>query len=236
MSTPHNEAVKGDIAKTVLMPGDPLRAKFIAETYLENVHQFNAVRNMFGYTGEYKGHKVSVMGSGMGMPSIGIYCYELYNFYDVENIIRVGTCGSMQKDIHIKDVIIAQGACTDSNWANQYELPGTFSAISSYSLLEKAVTKAKEMKLKYYVGNVFSSDVFYGATNHNEDWGKMGCLAVEMESYALFCTAAYLGKKALGIFTVSDSVVAKETPTTPQERQKSFTDMMEIALEVALED
>ena len=144
MSTPHNQANKGDIAKTVLMPGDPLRAKYLAETYLENVKQFNATRSMFGYTGTYKGKEVSIMGSGMGMPSIGIYSYELFHFYDVENIIRIGSCGSFKEDVHLRDIIIVQGACTDSNYAHQYELPGTYSAISDYSLLEKAVEKAKE--------------------------------------------------------------------------------------------
>ena len=154
MSTPHNQANKGDIAKTVLMPGDPLRAKYLAETYLENVKQFNATRSMFGYTGTYKGKEVSIMGSGMGMPSIGIYSYELFHFYDVENIIRIGSCGSFKEDVHLRDIIIVQGACTDSNYAHQYELPGTYSAISDYSLLEKAVEKAKEKNLTYHVGNV----------------------------------------------------------------------------------
>ena len=152
MSTPHNQANKGDIAKTVLMPGDPLRAKYLAETYLENVKQFNATRSMFGYTGTYKGKEVSIMGSGMGMPSIGIYSYELFHFYDVENIIRIGSCGSFKEDVHLRDIIIVQGACTDSNYAHQYELPGTYSAISDYSLLEKAVEKAKEKNLTYHVG------------------------------------------------------------------------------------
>ena len=225
MATPHNEAKKGDIAKTVLMPGDPLRAKYLAETYLEDVVQFNAVRNMFGYTGTYKGKKISIMGSGMGMPSIGIYSYELFTQYDVENIIRIGSAGSMQKNVHIRDVIIAQGSCTDSNFAHQYELPGTFSAISSYSLLEKAVTLAKD---------VLASDIFYHAdTTSVEKWSRMGVLAVEMESYALFATAAYLGKNALTLLTISDSLVNDEPETTAQEREKTFTAMMEVALEIA---
>ena len=215
MSTPHNQANKGDIAKTVLMPGDPLRAKYLAETYLENVKQFNATRSMFGYTGTYKGKEVSIMGSGMGMPSIGIYSYELFHFYDVENII-----------------IIVQGACTDSNYAHQYELPGTYSAISDYSLLEKAVEKAKEKNLTYHVGNVLSSDLFYHADNKADKWIKMGCLATEMESYALFANAAYAGKKALTLLTVSDSLVSNEE-TTAEEREKTFTAMMEVALEIA---
>ena len=234
MATPHNEAKKGDIAKTVLMPGDPLRAKYLAETYLEDVVQFNAVRNMFGYTGTYKGKKISIMGSGMGMPSIGIYSYELFTQYDVENIIRIGSAGSMQKDVHIRDVIITQGSCTDSNFAHQYELPGTFSAISSYSLLEKAVTLAKEKKINYHVGNVLASDIFYHAdTTSTEKWSRMGVLAVEMESYALFTTAAYLGKNALTLLTISDSLVNDEPETTAEEREKTFTAMMEVALEIA---
>lgn len=233
MSTPHNEAKIGDIAKTVLMPGDPLRAKFLAETYLEDVHQFNGVRNMLGYTGTYKGKKVSIMGSGMGMPSIGIYSYELFNEYGVESIIRIGSCGSLQKNIHLRDIIIAQGACTDSRFAHQYELPGTFSAISSFELLEKAVCLAKEKGVTYHVGNTISSDVFYHAdAGSSEKWASMGCLGVEMEAYALFATAAYFKKKALTILTVSDSLVSNEV-TTAQEREKTFTAMMEIALELA---
>lgn len=233
MSTPHNQATKGEIAKTVLMPGDPLRAKFLAETYLENVKMFNTVRNMLGFTGTYKGKEVSIMGSGMGMPSIGIYSHELFSQYGVENIIRIGSCGSFQKDVHIRDVIIVQGSCTDSNFAHQYELPGTYSAISSYALLEQAVTKAKEKGINYHVGNVLASDVFYHAdTGTTETWAKMGCLGVEMESYALFATAAYLGKNALTLLTVSDSLVSLEE-TTPEEREKTFTAMMEVALEIA---
>ena len=216
MSTPHNQANKGDIAKTVLMPGDPLRAKYLAETYLENVKQFNATRSMFGYTGTYKGKEVSIMGSGMGMPSIGIYSYELFHFYDVENIIRIGSCGSFKEDVHLRDIIIVQGACT----------------ISDYSLLEKAVEKAKEKNLTYHVGNVLSSDLFYHADNKADKWIKMGCLATEMESYALFANAAYAGKKALTLLTVSDSLVTNEE-TTAEEREKTFTAMMEVALEIA---
>ena len=231
MATPHNQANKGDIAKTVLMPGDPLRAKYLAETYLEDVHQFNATRNMFGYTGTYKGKKVSIMGSGMGMPSIGIYSYELYHFYDVDNIIRIGSCGAFKEDVHLRDIVIVQGACT-SNYAHQYELPGTFSAISDFGLLEKAVALAKEKQVPYHVGNILSSDLFYHADNKADKWIKMGCLATEMESYALFCNAAYAGKKALTLLTVSDSLVTKEE-TTPEEREKTFTAMMEIALEIA---
>lgn len=235
MSTPHNQAKKGEIAKTVLMPGDPLRAKFLAEKYLENVVEFNSVRNMLGFTGEYKGKKVSIMGSGMGMPSIGIYCHELYTQYDVENIIRIGSCGSLKEDVHMRDIIIAQGACTDSNFAAQYNLGGTFSAISSFDLLEKAVQKAKLNDVNYHVGNILSSDIFYNAEGSNLKWAKAGCLGVEMESYALFTTAAYLNKKALTLLTVSDSLVTSEE-TTAQEREQTFTAMMEIALEVAYEE
>lgn len=233
MATPHNQASLGEIAKTVLMPGDPLRAKFLAETYLQNVKQFNSVRNMFGYTGTYKGKEISIMGSGMGMPSIGIYSYELFNQYGVENIIRIGSCGSFKEEVHLRDVIIVQGCCTDSNFAHQYELPGTYSAISDYSLLERAVDQAKKMNINYHVGNILSSDIFYHADQGTvEKWASMGCLGVEMESYALFATAAYLNKKALTLLTVSDSLVSNEK-TSAQEREKTFTAMMEIALEIA---
>lgn len=233
MATPHNQATKGEIAKTVLMPGDPLRAKFLSETYLENVKQFNTVRNMFGYTGTYKGKEVSIMGSGMGMPSIGIYSYELFSQYDVENIIRIGSCGSFKENVHLRDIIIVQGCCTDSNFAHQYELPGTYSAISSYALLERAVNEAKEKDVVYHVGNVLASDIFYHADQGSvEKWASMGCLGVEMESYALFATAAYLNKRALTLLTVSDSLVSNEE-TSPEEREKTFTAMMEIALEIA---
>ncbi len=233
MSTPHNEAKKGEIAKTVLMPGDPLRAKYLAETYLEDVKIFNTVRNMLGYTGTYKGKKVSIMGSGMGMPSIGIYSYELYTQYDVDNIIRIGSCGALKEHVHLRDIIIAQGACTDSNFAHQYELSGTFSALSSYDLLEKAVMLAKEKQVNYHVGNIISSDIFYHADQDSAaKWASMGCLGVEMEAYGLFATAAYLNKKALTILTVSDSLVSNEV-TTSEEREKTFTSMMEIALDLA---
>ena len=233
MSTPHNQAQKGEIAKTVLMPGDPLRAKFLAEHYLEDVHQFNAVRNMFGYTGFYHGKKVSIMGSGMGQPSIGIYAHELFTQYDVEAIIRIGSCGSLQKDVHLRDIIIVQGSCTDSNFAHQFELPGTYSAISSYDLLEKAVEQAKLKGASYHVGNVIASDFFYHAdANSAEKWASVGCLGVEMESYALFMNAAYAKKKAMTLLTVSDHLFLKED-TTPQEREKTFHDMMEVALEIA---
>ena len=182
MSTPHNEASVGEIAKTVLMPGDPLRAKFLADTYLTEVKQFNSVRNMLGYTGNYKGKKVSIMGSGMGMPSMGIYSYELFSQYGVETIIRIGSCGSFRKDVCLRDIIIVQGCCTDSNFAHQYELPGIYSAISDFDLLEKAVMKARQLNASYHVGNVLSSDIFYHAnSNTTEKWVSVGCLGVEME-------------------------------------------------------
>ena len=233
MSTPHNSAEKGQIAKTVLMPGDPLRAKFIAETFLENPVQFNAVRNMFGYTGTYKGKTISVMGSGMGMPSIGIYSYELFNFYDIDNIIRIGTAGSIHPDLKIRNVVLAMGACTDSNYGAQYELPGTFAPIASFELLRKAVKVIEEMgNIGYKVGNVVSSDVFYSDRQTTAAWQKMGALAIEMESAALYMNAARAGKNALTICTISDSLVTGEV-TTAEERQTSFDDMMKIALEIA---
>lgn len=231
MPTPHNQALEGEIAKTVLMPGDPLRAKFIADTFLKDVKQFNTVRNMFGYTGTYKGKRVSVMGSGMGMPSIGIYSYELYDKYGVERIIRIGSAGSYTKDCKLFDIVIAQGACTNSNWAHQYQLPGVLSAIASYNVLEEAVNASKKIKVPYHVGNILSSDVFYNDQPETwKKWAKLGCLAVEMESYALYCNAAYLGKEALCILTISDSFITHEE-TTAEQRQNSFTKMMEVALD-----
>lgn len=233
MATPHNSAKMGDFAETVLLPGDPLRAKFIADNFLEDVVQVNTVRNMFGYTGYYKGKKVSVMGSGMGMPSIGIYCYELYAFYGVKTIIRVGSCGAYVPECKLYDIIIAQGACTNSNWAHQYGLPGTYSAIADFDILKRAYDVAKERGYRTHVGNILSSDIFYNDQPEVwQKWAKMGCLGVEMESYALYCTAAALGKKALCILTVSDSLVSHEE-TTAEERQNSFKQMMEVALEVA---
>ena len=232
MSTPHNQATRGDFAETVLMPGDPLRAKFIAETFLEDVKEVNAVRNMFGYTGYYKGKKVSVMGSGMGMPSIGIYSYELFTQYDVKRIIRIGSCGSYKEDVKVRDVIIAVGSSTNSSWADHYKLSGTFSAIATYDLVEKAVASAKARNVRYHVGQVLASDIFYAPYGEEwKKWAQMGVLGVEMESYALYCNAAYLHKKALTILTVSDSFTSHKE-TTAEERQNSFTQMMEIALEL----
>jgi purine-nucleoside phosphorylase len=233
MATPHIAANKGDIAETILLPGDPLRAKFIADTFLEDVVQFNTTRNMFGYTGTYKGKKISVMGTGMGIPSIGIYSYELIHFYGVKNLIRVGSCGALQKDLKLYDVIFGMGASTNSNYAHQYNLPGTFSATASWELLSKAKKVADEKNIPVTVGNILSSDTFYSADETEaQRWAKMNVLAVEMEAYALYCNAAAAGVNALCILTVSDSIVNKEE-TTAEEREKSFTRMMEIALELA---
>ncbi len=232
MATPHNSAQKGDVASTVIMAGDPLRVKFMAENFLENPVQFNTVRNMFGYTGTYKGKRVSVMGHGMGIPSIAIYCYELFNFYDVKQIIRTGTCGSIQKGMEIGDVVIAQGACTDSNFLTQFNLPGPYSCIASYDLLEGAVQKCKELGYTHWVGNVVSSDIFYDEGENWRKWQKMGILAIEMESTALYAYAARFRKKALTILTVSDSIVEKQE-TTPEQRQTAFTKMMDVAFSLA---
>lgn len=232
--TPHIECKEqGIIAETVLLPGDPLRAKFIADTFLEDVVQFNTVRNMFGYTGTYKGKKISVMGSGMGIPSIGIYSYELIHFYGVKNLIRIGSCGSIREDVKIRDVIIGMGACTNSNYAAQYELPGTYAPIASWELLNKAVTVANEKGIDVKVGNILSSDTFYDAQKDSwKKWASMGVMGIEMEAAALYMNAAYAGVNALCILTVSDSLVTHEL-TTAEERQNTFTQMMEIALELA---
>ena len=233
MSTPHNAAKVEDIAKTVLMPGDPLRAKFIAETFLENPVCINTVRNMLGYTGTYKGRKVTVMGGGMGMPSVGIYTYELFNFYDADDIIRIGSCGSYRDDVKLGGLMIAQGACTDSNYAHNYNLPGTFAPIADFGLLRKAVEVAESKNIDVAVGNVLSSDIFYNdADDVNERWAKMGVMCVEMEAAALYMNAARAGKKALCILTVSDQIFTDEH-LSAEERQTSFKSMMEVALELA---
>lgn len=233
MSTPHNHAQKGDIAKTVLLPGDPLRAKFIAETFLENPVQYNTVRNMYGYTGTYKGKRLSVQGTGMGMPSIGIYAHELIHTYGCENLIRIGSAGSMSKELPLRHIVFGMGACTNSNFAIQYNLPGTFAPIASYQLLEKAVDLAKQKKVPYAVGNILSSDIFYNADETTtERWAKMGVLAVEMEAAALYMEAAAAGVNALAMVTISDNLITGEE-TTADERQNTFTQMMEIALELA---
>lgn len=230
--TPHNSAKKGDIAKKVLMPGDPLRAKYIAETYLENPVCFNTVRNMLGYTGTYNGEEVSVMGGGMGIPSIGIYSYELFNFYDVDKVIRIGSAGALQDDVELMDVVIGMGACTDSNYAYQYGLPGTFAPIADYSLVKRAAEAAEEQGTPVKVGNILSSDVFYNADSTvNDRWRSMGVLAVEMEAAALYMNAAAAGKKALCMLTISD-LIYKEGNLTAEERQLGFKKMMEIALAI----
>ncbi|MHC9869382.1 purine-nucleoside phosphorylase [Corynebacterium diphtheriae] len=232
-STPHINPKGVDIAETVLLPGDPLRAKFIADTYLEDVVQFNSVRNMLGFTGTYQGTPVSVVGSGMGMPSIGIYSYELINFFDARNVIRVGSIGAMQKDIDLYEIIVAASASTDSNFLEQYNLPGTYAPTASWTLLRAFVDEADRKGKKVHVGNILSSDVFYNADNTvNERWARMGVLGVEMESAALYSIAAYAGANALGVFTVSDNLFTGAR-TTAEERESAFTDMMELALPLA---
>ena len=226
--TPHIGAKFGEIAETVIMAGDPLRAKFMAEKFLENPVQFNQVRGMLGFTGTYKGKRVSVMGHGMGMPSIGIYTYELYNFYGVKTIIRVGSAGSINMDLHIGDIAIAMGACTNSNYVHQYELPGTYAPIADFSLVRAAAEACERFGYNYKVGNVFSSDTFYSDNPQNDKWIKMGVLAVEMEIAALYMNAARSGKNALGICTISDHILTGEA-TTAEERQTTFTHMMDVA-------
>lgn len=236
MSTPHNEAKKGEIAKRVLMCGDPLRAKFIAENFLDDYKLVNTVRNMYCYTGHYKGKEVSVAGSGMGIPSMAIYSYELYNEYDVDTIIRVGTAGAYQKEIELGDIVIALGACTNSNFGIQFNLDGQYCAIASYGLVEKGVKIAKENNYKYHVGNIFCSDIFYDENKENwKKWANMGVLAVEMESYALYLNAAKAGKKALTVLSVSDSFITNEKAST-EVRQNGFTKMMKLALELACDE
>lgn len=232
MSTIHIAAEVGDIAKTVLLPGDPLRAKFIAENFLEDARCFNEVRNMFGFTGTYKGKEVSVMGTGMGCPSIGIYSYELIRHFGCENLIRIGSCGGLQENIELGDILFAMGASTNSNYADQYNLAGTFSAIADFELLETAVTKAREKGYPFRVGNTFCSDVFY-RSDDLAAWKKMGILGVEMETFALYCNATAGKAKALGMFTVSDNLQTGEHLSS-EERQTGFTHMMEVALETAL--
>ena len=226
--TPHIGAKLGDIAKTVIMAGDPLRAKLMAERYLENPVLFNNVRGMLGYTGKHNGKEVSVMGHGMGIPSIGIYTYELFNFYGVETIIRVGSCGSRQMYVNLGDLVIAQGSCTDSSYAQQYNLNGTFAPIADFDLCRRAADACEKFGYKYHVGNVFSADSFYCEDERKANWTKMGVLADEMEAPALYINAARLGKKALVICTVSDHILTGEA-TTAEERQNTFTKMMDVA-------
>ena len=230
--TPHNNANIDDFAKTVLMPGDPLRAKFIAENFLEDPVLVNGVRGINGYTGMYDGKIVSVMASGMGMPSIGIYSYELFNFYGVENIIRIGSAGAISDEVNLRDIVIGMAACTNSNYAAQFALPGTYAPIADYKLLRQAVEVAEERGVDVKVGNLLSSDTFYDDSERLSDWRKMGVLAVEMESAALYMNAARSGKNALCICTVSDCPFTGES-CTAEERQNTFTEMIEIALKVA---
>lgn len=232
--TPHISAQKGEFAKTVLMPGDPLRAKFIAETFLEKARLVNNIRGIGGYTGFYQGKEVSVMASGMGMPSMGIYSYELFHFYEVDHIIRIGTAGAIRADLKLRDVVAGMGACTNSSFAKQYQLPGDYAPIASYRMLQTAVDTAKQQGIDLIVGNLYSSDTFY---DEREDsllrWQKMGVLAVEMEAAALYMNAALSGKEALAICTISDCPLTGESSTS-EERQSSFTQMMEIALQTAV--
>ena len=227
--TPHIGAREGEIADRVIMAGDPLRAKFMAERFLENPVQYNAVRGMLGFTGTYKGKRVSVQGHGMGMPSIGIYSYELFNFYGVKRIIRTGSAGSINAGVKMGDVVIGMGSCTDSNYASQYGLPGTFAPIADFGLVRAAVEKAEELGVRYKVGNLLASDFFYGDDADSwKQWQKMGVLAVEMEAAALYMNAARCGGEALCICTLSDSLVTGEA-CSAEERQTSFTNMMDIA-------
>lgn len=230
--TPHISAKLGDFAETVLMPGDPLRSKFIAENFLDNPVLVNNVRGVQGYTGTYKGKKVSVMASGMGMPAIGIYSHELFNFYDVKNIIRIGTAGGLMPEVKVKDIVMGLACVTNSNWAAQYEIPATIPAVCSYELLKKAEKCALDLGVQPHIGTIFSSDVFYDNTRDYDKWRAMGVKAVEMEAAALYMEAARAGKNALCICTVSDHMVTGESCSS-EERQNSFTKMMEIALETA---
>ena len=233
--TPHINATPEDFAKTVLMPGDPLRSKFIAENFLTDARLINNVRGVQGYTGTYEGTRVSVMASGMGMPSIGIYSYELFNFFGVENIIRIGSAGSIHMDVKVRDIVFAMGASTNSNYGRQFELPGTFAPIADYQLLKTAIEQADAVGANYHVGNVLSSDTFYDAQEDaNDYWIKMGVLCIEMETAALYMNAAKAGKRALGLFTVSDHILTHEA-LDAEARQNTFTQMMEVALKTAKE-
>jgi purine-nucleoside phosphorylase len=232
--TPHNAAKYGEIAKSVLMAGDPLRAKFMAEKYLENPVCYNSIRGMLGYTGTYKGKSISIQGHGMGIPSIGIYTYELFNFYDVETIIRVGSAGAIHPDLKIGDIVVGMGACTNSNYAEQYNLGGTFAPIADFDLMRQAVVEAEKLGYRFKVGNLYSSDIFYDDDeNRLKRWQKMGVLAVEMEAPALYMNAARAGKKALCICTISDCPFTAEA-TSAEQRQIGFTNMMEVALKTII--
>jgi purine-nucleoside phosphorylase len=231
--TPHIKPNGVEIAETILLPGDPLRAKYIAENFLEDVVQFNKVRNMFGYTGTYKGKRISVMGTGMGMPSMCLYSWELIHTFGVKNLIRVGTCGAYHKNVNLYDIIFAMGACTDSNYINNFGLNGTFSSIASYELLEKAKKVADEKGQEVHIGNILTGDSFYVPhPEFGKNWLDMGLLCGDMETAGLYINAAYAGVNALSIMTVSDHIV-KDEHTTTEERETAFTKMMEIALELA---
>ncbi len=229
----HIGAKKGEIAETILLPGDPLRAKYIAENFLENVHCYNEIRNMFGYTGTYKGERISVQGTGMGVPSISIYINELMQEYDVQNLIRVGTCGAIQKDVQVRDVILAMSASTDSQM-NRLTFGGVdYAPTADFDLLLKAYETGREKGLNLKVGNVFTTDMFYNDNAEHEKWARYRILAVEMETAALYTLAAKFGRKALSILTVSDHIMTGEA-TTAEERQTSFNDMIELALETVI--
>ncbi len=239
--TPHINATPADFARTVLMPGDPLRAKFIAENFLTGAKLVNNVRGVQGYTGTYEGTRVSVMASGMGMPSIGIYSWELFNFFGVDHIMRIGSAGSIHPDVHVRDIVVAEGACTNSRYAHQFHLPGTFSAIADYQMLRTCTDIADKMGVRYHVGNILSEDTFYMDESFLPEeerafrrWAEMGVMALEMEAAALYMNAAKAKKKALAICTISDHILTGEV-TTAEERQNSFTDMMELALKTAKE-
>lgn len=233
--TPHIAATKEQIAKTVLMPGDPLRAKFIAENFLTDPVLVNNIRGVQGHTGIWKGVPVTVMASGMGIPAISIYSWELFNFYDVDNIIRIGSAGALQDDLNLMDIVAGQAACTNSNYINTFGVKGTFAPIADYTLLSTAVEVAKEHGVNIKVGNLLSGDNFYSAEGQcgNDEWKRMGVMAVEMEAAGLYCNAAYAGKRALCICTISDHLY-KEQYLDAMERQTSFTQMMEIALDTAV--
>ena len=233
MATPHNSADQGAFGKVVLMPGDPLRARFTAQEFLENAELVNDVRGIQGYTGFYEGSRISVMASGMGMPSMGIYSYELFHEYDVDCILRIGSAGSMSEKVHVRDIVLGMGACTDSNYAHQYRLPGTFAPIADFDLLKTAVAEGEKLGAVCRVGNLLSSDLFYDDDpDFAAKWAKMGVMAVEMEAAALYMNAARAGKKALAICTISDHLITGEALSS-EERQLGFRQMIELALKTA---
>ena len=233
MATPHNSADQGAFGKVVLMPGDPLRARFTAQEFLENAELVNDVRGIQGYTGFYEGSRISVMASGMGMPSMGIYSYELFHEYDVDCILRIGSAGSMSEKVHVRDIVLGMGACTDSNYAHQYRLPGTFSPIADFDLLKTAAEEGEKLGAVCRAGNLLSSDLFYDDDpDFAAKWAKMGVLAVEMEAAALYMNAARAGKKALAICTISDHLITGEALSS-EERQLGFRQMIELALKTA---